>query len=113
MTSMKRCTSPDWLREYRLELGLPADPQALRRLAHVPRARCELEELGYVVDVFAVALPQSRGVLLTREGRRELRAPGWQPLDTVLLNLARTRPGLSGHAYAAAVRACVTGRVDP
>lgn len=85
---------------------------AVQGLAYAPRARCEMTELGYLVDVFAVALPESRGVLLTREGRRELRAPGWRPLDTVLLNLARTRPGLSGHAYAAAVRACVPGRAD-
>jgi len=68
---------------------------AVQGPAHAPRARCELKELGYLVDVFAAALPESRGVLLTLEG--------WRPLDTVLLNLARTRP---------AVRACVPGRVD-
>ena len=63
MTSMKRCTSPDWLREYRLELGLPADPQA-----HQSQSLLLLK--GSVFGVVFVLIPVALWIALGIQQRR-------------------------------------------
>ena len=63
MKSMKRCTSPDWLREYRIELGLPADPPA-----HQPLILLLLK--GSVLGVLLVLIPAAMWIALGIQQRR-------------------------------------------